>query len=1295
MKIQEKSASADQKIFNKSILHDFSLSSRELLIREADEHMESVYGLSPDGKFEPATKLPSLNSDSFAKETRRQLELFFIDEAAAGLTRKEAYEKLTKEIAFTWLNRIVAFAMMEQRGIIHHDAIGKGIESNGFKRWLAAPDHADRLAMFSKGDLPKNIYGEGPRDQVYREFLLWQCGEVARELAVLFDTSTLASRIFPRPRVLHELLNKVNAAEMQLAWEAGNEETIGWIYQYFNEKEKAEVFDRLYKKKQKIRPQDIPAATCLYTPRWIVKYLVQNTLGRQWMQMHPDSTLASSLDYLVPLKGEIPPVPLKQVREITLLDPACGTMHFGLVAFDLYTKMYEEEFQKAGTTGWSSTPSVTSLDEIPSAILANNIHGIDIDLRAVQLSALTLFLKAKAYRKETKITQSNLTCADILPLDGEHLSAFLAETKLTDPLYERILRALIDQLKLAHHLGSLLKVEEEITSLIAAEKKQFEKVGRQLDLEGKSVSGAGADAFDDKFWEQIEDEIITALNKFAQRQREQGKDESYFVGETTKGIRLLDLLRQKYDVVVTNPPYSGEKNMNEKLRKMLKAFYPERAGDLFSAFISRCQSLISENGRYGMITVHSFMFILSYDVLRREILDNCTIESGCHLGTKTEFDVANKTAQGFISFIARKEDDEKTRENSIGIWFRVVNEDGIEKGVKFNEALTHLKKGQKNHHVHFYLQNDFKSILGEPWVYWIGKNIRNFFLKLPTLKQLSSPRVGLQTGDNYRFLRQWWELGKNNIVFGLRDTSESQTSGKKWSPYMKGGDYCKWYGNMNTIVNWYQNGEEIKNIGLEKGKIASRPQNQEFYYNKGITYTFLTSATFNARLSPGGFIFDVAGSSIFPQDIPLILAILNSTYANFILKLLNPTVNFQVGDLARLPIPKRTSSNLESRVESAINFARCDCQEDETTYDFIVPTSAGSIENILARFNERHIQLRKIENVIDEEVYSLYGITVEDQAIIKAEIGSAPELPTPSREELAARWIGYAMGIIMGRFSPGTDGKLGSAIIDGKHLFNQETEQTLHNLTLQQPIGILDPADPDDLATRIVKGLNLMLGEACTGEIIKIIGRDVGEPEKTLREYLKKDFWKLHLQWYRKRPIYWLFQTPKKSWSMYLFHERLTADTLFLLKGNRYLGAKMNATQQRIKELGQAINAAEGRERKRLEKELAETEDIFADLEAFDKKLSAILEKTNERGEVVGWKPELDDGVVLNIAPLRNLIPSWKAEPEKFWKALEAGEYDWSYTAMRYWPDRVLEKCKTNKSFAIAHDQLDIYEGAR
>jgi hypothetical protein len=418
-----------------------------------------------------------------------------------------------------------------------------------------------------------------------------------------------------------------------------------------------------------------------------------------------------------------------------------------------------------------------------------------------------------------------------------------------------------------------------------------------------------------------------------------------------------------------------------------------------------------------------------------------------------------------------------------------------------------------------------------------------------------------------------------------------------------------------------------------------------YYFQEGITWTDLTSGFFNARISPGGFIFDVKGSSIFPEKILLMLGILNSTICFYILSFLNPTVSFQVGDLSRIPIPEKSSSRLESLEENAIKFAKKECVENETTYDFVSPIYRLNIDETSSMIQTRHNTLRSIENQIDDEIYRLYGINITDRTSIEAEVGSRPQLPSPSRDEIAARWISYSIGIVMGRFSPGIDGALGSAIVDYKHLFKPETEHTLQNLALQQPIGILDPADPDDLATRITKALTLMLGEDSTGEIIETIGGEPGEPEKALREYLKKDYWKLHLQWYRKRPIYWLIQTPKKSWSVYIFHERMTADTLFLLKGNRYLGAKLNATRQRIKELGQAIKTAAGRERKQFEKELAETEDLFADLEAFDKNLNAILEKTNERGEVAGWKPELDDGVILNLAPLRDLIPSWKAEP--------------------------------------------------
>jgi len=1269
-------------------LHDFTLTARELLVTEASEVLESLYGLNQKGTFEAIARLPAVQEIEFARETRERLESFFTDEVAAGLTPKEAYAKLTKEIAFTWLNRLVAFRMMESRGLIRQ-TLAKGTDSNGFLRWLARPKNKECLTLYEQGDLPKNAFGEGPRERAYRQFLLWQCGAVSTEIRVLFDTDTIASCFFPRPRVLHEIIRMLNVPELDEAWQEGSEETIGWVYQYFIEQEKAEVFDRLYKKKQKIRAQDIPAATQLFTPRWIVKYLVQNTLGRQWVQMHPDTRLVEQLDYLVPLEGEIPPVDLKPVKEVTLLDPACGTMHFGLVAFDLFHAMYKEEIERAGEGGWPAEPSVASEAEIPAVIIANNIYGIDIDLRAVQLSALTLFLKAKSYNRQAVITDSNLACADILPLNGVHLETFLSKGNL-DPVHERILRALYPQLKLANQLGSLIKIEQEVQQLIDEERRRFEKEGRQMDLSGQSVTRYGERAFDEAFWKEMEDEIQRALLRFAEREADNG----FFVGEAVKGVRLLDLLRRRYSIVVTNPPYSGQRNVNELLKESLQRLYPNKSGDLYSAFISRSNELTQENGRFGLITIHSFMFTSSYYDLRKELLENSAIETGCHLGTKSEFELSNPNAQGFVAFISRKSSERAYCLANIGKWYRLVNVKGAEKGILFEKLVKN-----ENNSVYCCTQENFFAIPRLPLVYWITSPLRNIFKNNPSVEDIAVLRQGLKTADNFRFMRFWWETGRLNIAFNCRDCLETLEISKKWFPLMKGGPNRKWYGNQDHCINYWHNGFEIKAWGdsLYNNSGWSRIiTSTDYYFREGLTYSAVSSIGLSVRLMPQGFIFDHAGNCIFSKDdddAPDLMGLLNSSFVKNAIQVLNSTIYCAVGDILNIPIPTQRSVSLKSLVTNAVKIAMEDSNENEQTFDFIAPPRGENLKSASEIIVYRYHHLSEIEKQIDDEVYRLFGISDNERFAIDFEVENLNATSFPTLEDLAARWISYATGIVMGRFSPGIEGELGSAIVGGNHLFSLEAETTLRSLAVPHTIAVLDTGHPLDLARLVTEALTLMLGETTTAEVIKAIGGNAQEPEDALRSYLEKDFFKTHLQWYRKRPIYWLFQSPKKYYSVYLFHERITPDTLYLLKGNRYLGGKINATQQRIKEVRAAMQGTEGRERKRLEKELDQLETILADLHAFDRNIQQVLDAKNERGEVVGWCPELDDGVILNLAPLRELMPSWKIEPAKFWKELEEGEYDWSYTAMRYWPDRVLEKCKTNKSFAIAHDRLDIYEG--
>jgi len=532
-------------------IHDLALSARELLTREARELLEGTYGLYTDGRLDPPEKLPQVQVDPETGETYRRLARFLDDEASAGLPRPEAVEKLVKEAAFTHLNRLVAFKMMEARKLIR-GALDKGADSNGFKFYLADPEHADDLARYERGEA----------DIAYRRFLLWQAGQVAQEVRVLFDPDTLSSRLFPRPRALNALLEMLNQPGLADAWRA--DETVGWVYQYFNEPELQAAFAKVRTSGAKFEAKDIPSATQLFTPHWIVKFLVQNTLGRLWVRMHPDTQLigAETLDYLAPLEGEQPPEPLRPVKEITLLDPACGGMHFGLVAFDLFAAMYQEELDRAGEPGWPETSSVNDTAEIPAAILKHNLFGIDIDLRAVQLSALALYLKAKSLNPKARITESNLACADVRPLDGARLGAFLREARFTRPIYERLIRALWERLRDVTQLGSLLRLERELGALIAQERAQYEKAPLFAGLPGEFERAAA----EEEFWEIISAQIVQGLDEFARQQAQTGVDQTFFAGEATKGLRLLDLMLRRYDVVATNPPYlSRRKKMNKAL----------------------------------------------------------------------------------------------------------------------------------------------------------------------------------------------------------------------------------------------------------------------------------------------------------------------------------------------------------------------------------------------------------------------------------------------------------------------------------------------------------------------------------------------------------------------------------------------------------------------------------------------------------------------------------------------------------------------------------------------------------
>ena len=1300
-------------------IHDLALAARELLTREARELLEGTYGLYPDGRIDPPEKLPQVQANPETAETYHRLAQFLDDEERAGLPRPQAVEKLVKEVAFTHLNRLVAFKMMEARKLIR-GTLDKGADSNAFKFYLADPDHADDLARYERGDA----------DTAYRHFLLWQSGQVAQEVRVLFDPDTLPSRLFPRARTLNDLLEMLNQPDLAAVWPA--DETIGWVYQYFNEPELQAAFEKVRTSGAKFEAKDIPSATQLFTPHWIVRFLVHNTLGRLWVRMHPDTRLVDTgiLDYLVPLEGEQIPEPLQPVREITLLDPACGGMHFGLVAFDLFAAMYQEELDRAGDPGWPKNPSVTDPADIPAAIIEHNLFGIDIDLRAVQLSALALYLKAKSLNPKARIADSNLACADVLPLDGARLGTFLREARFTRPIYERLIRALWNRLKEVSQLGSLLRLELELGDLIAEERARYAKAPLFAGLPGEFER----EAAEEEFWDIISAQIIQGLDEFVRQQAQAGADLTFFAGEAVKGLRLLDLMFRRYDVVVTNPPYMSRRKMNKELADLVADAYPEGKGDVYAAFIQRCLEYAENRGYVGILTMHSFMFISSYEALRERIRRQAALEAMAHCGPGL-FDVGNPGTLQTTAFALRKEPETVCREGNLGTYFRLVHEPDCE--AKRQAVERALQDGSNTYQV---AQRRFDAIPGSPWLYWMSESLRTLFESLGSLSQVAESKVGINTGCNERFRRWHWEI-------------PSSRRSPKWRPYVSGGPGKKFYGNLFYVLNWSE--EEM--LGYHGSALRAR----DYQGREGLTYGLIGSAGPTVRHLPPGYFFSSGGNCVFPDDPSLLLALLgvmNSSFAVYLFKTINPTINLSVGDIAALPISISQPDSINRMTLGSVWTEEHNDTIDEATIDFISSPrwDTGPDDLVVAQ-----ARLASLERQIDDEVYRLYGISDEDRAAIEAELSGGPiteddtedatgntddqEEPEPPMtvEELAVRWISYAVGIVLGRFQPGGspspqpspqrgegatplpgreglgEGRaLGSAIyhrqdfavgslpvpdeaefdqlvgpaerfayVDtdgGRHLFPAQVEAALRDLAVPDGITVLDKGHPRDLPTLVDNALTLMLGAEATQEVM------AEGASGDLRKFLERNFFtKWHFKWYRKRPVYWPLQSAKRSYGFVLFHEHVNRSTLYVLQRD-YLDHKLNGLRLHIGDLTAQLAGEEGLARKQVERQIDKATQVLDEIAEFAQTMERVVRE--------GYEPApdwIDDGVILRLAPLWELIPIWWREPKKYWECLQQGDYDWSHIAMRYWPERVREKCKTNKSFAIAHGHEEWYQEDR
>lgn len=1095
-----------------------------------------------------------------------------------------AYKYILEEVAYTWFNRLIAIRFMEVNDYLPAHIRVLSSESGKMEPDIVTnPFDAELYFTPSEEEKVIELKQDNKLDELFRMLFIKQCNALNDYLPALFEktnhyTELLLNLSFiDKDGVVYHLVNDIDEADFNVEL-GGQVEIIGWLYQYYNTEPKNEAFA----KNGKITKDEIPAVTQLFTPDWIVRYMVENSLGRLWLEGHPNDALKSQWKYYLDEAVQEPEVQaqLDEIKkehaklnpeDIKLIDPCMGSGHILVYAFDVFMQIYE-------SAGWNQRDAAKS-------ILENNIYGLDIDDRAGQMAYFAVMMKARQYNrrilsKDTAfnvfaIQESNgITSAPMHDMgvnlsQGEYAKASKEAMKLVEEFHD------------AKEYGSIINVEEHDWELLKrfAVPRQDESGQMALDIHG----------------EQKASERIQQLIKI-------GKN-----------------LAQKYEVVVTNPPYMGGGGMNASLTKYVKSYFPDSKADLFSVFIEKCRDYAKINGYYSLITQHAWMFISSFEKLR-EKLSSQTLINMIHLGSHAFDDINGEVVQT-TSFVILK----KSISNSIAKYFRLVD-----KATQEKEKYYFINKAFE------VKQESFDCIPGTPWSYWLSPTILKSFSH-NLLGQICTIKQGLATCNNNRFIRNWYEVPSNEMNLHAINKDEAIKSMKKWFPYNKGGGYRKWYGNRSELVNWENDGLDIhtyNNIPLTFQGAPVRAKS--FYFKDGVTYNLISTNSFCARNIDEGFIFDVGGSMLFSVDVSkyYILAFMNSKIANIYLLAINPTMNYQVGDIGKLPLIIDKNKVVERISECNVSICKKDWDSYESSWDFCFhPLTQGITYGRLIsdKFKEwenecnlRFNQLKANEEELNRIFIEIYGLQEEltpeveekDVTVRKADI-----------QRDIKSLVSYAVGCMFGRYS---------LDVEGLAYAGGEWDASKYTSFIPDDDNVIPITDEeyleDDIVTRFCDWLKVVYGEDTLEENLDFIAKALGNKGDTsravIRNYFLTDFFKDHCKTYSvtgsgKRPIYWLFDSGKQNgFKALVYLHRYNADTIgnlrveYLHKMQRVYESEINRMQDTIDHSTNSREVATATKRKeKLTKQLKECRD-------YDEKIGHLA---LERIEL-----DLDDGVKYN-----------------------------------------------------------------
>lgn len=1258
----------------RGVLRSVVVQCRTILEESLRYVLEGDFGVDQEGHLEDESMLPHLDVDDLA--ARRVVVDHLSHFQAAGATPAQAVERAVREAAFTHLNRLCAYKMLERRKVIR-ETVSRGTDSDGFKFYLA--------------DRPKEelLWTSGKQDLAYRHFLTWRAESLSDQISVLFSPNEIANYLLPQHSAIESVLELINQSELEEIWD--EDETIGWTYQYFTPDEV-----RRQARQESSAPRDsheLAFRNQFYTPRYVVEFLVENTLGKLWYDMmHGETSLVDSCCYLVYFPGQWQEMPKKDPREIRIMDPACGSGHFLLYCFDLMLCIYQEAYTdpELGPVLAREFPTLESLRmAAPGLIIEKNLCGIDIDPRATQITALALWLRAQRAYAEARvpvaerptITKANIICAEPMPGQADMLEEFLRDLKPA-PL-RPLVREVFQRMELAGEAGSLLKIEEEIHDVVEEARERWGRSPRehQLSLFASERRDEPSEQLElgllamttDEFWAEAEANIVESLKIYAEQngQCDNPFARRLFSEDAGRGFAFVDACRKQYDVVLMNPPF-GQPSTPSK--DYITRSYPISKHDVACAFVERWLGKCTQAGRLGAITTRTPFFLLSSTAWREEVvLKDGRLRAFADMGFGV-LDAMVETAACVLD--VRGSDDP-------ALFVRALEEKVEEKGLAISQALSN----HDDPRCFTVRPASLEQVPNSPLCYWVSDRVRALFRELHSFEgEGRTAKVGLQTGDDFRFVRLWTEVAPEKI-------------GSKWFPFAKGGAYSPYYADLHLVVNWENDGEKMRAYS------RSAIRNPGFYFRPGLTWSRRTTSDISVRVLPRGCVFADKGPAVFAQSDEELLPLagfLNSQTAKELISLMLGAADaaarsYEVGIVQKIPLVclDGVSDRIAREVGSYISIARQIEVDDEVSHAFFGPyvhashMSLNSAWNsVCAKHEEIRQSLSQSQTRIDLAVRDAYGAEINENGPAIGESGhdgndGADESTSGensgevglSEAAFTAGTLSWCLGVAFGRWDVGfaTGEKSIQPLPDDPFApLHEYSPGMLRDRAIlegevgfpEYPVaisvdGILvdDPESPDDIVRKVSEVFEAIWGERADeveSEACDILGVD------NLREYFRnpRHFFDYHIKQYsmsrRKAPIYWLLQSPKRSYGLWIYYHRLNKDTLFRALA-MYVEPKIRLEQSRLDQMRaeRARAGTGGSEVKRLERAIDQHEDLLSDLHAFRDRLS--------RAAGLYLDPDLDDGVILNMAPLWELVP-WK-EPKGHWEKLLRGEYEWSSIA--------------------------------